>query len=57
MLLSYEQIGQIMFVEIKTVYNYFEKISKKLNIKNRNELILFSLQNGHARIADYTGIV
>jgi DNA-binding NarL/FixJ family response regulator len=51
--LSYEQIAQIMFVETKTIQTYFDRVSKKLNINTRQALIIHSLQNGLARIADY----
>lgn len=51
--LSYEQIAATMSVENKTVQTYFDRISKKLNINNRQALTVFSLQNGLAAIANY----
>ena len=52
-LLSFEQIAEIMFVEPKTIQTYFERVSKKLNVRNRQALTLFSLQNGLAAIANF----
>jgi len=51
--LTYVKIAEIMFVETKTIQTYFDRIAKKLNVKNRQELTIFSLQNGLAIIADY----
>ncbi|OIR00665.1 transcriptional regulatory protein DevR (DosR) [mine drainage metagenome] len=51
--LSYEQIAATMFVESKTIQTYFDRISKKLSIRNRQALTIFSLQNGLAAIANY----
>jgi DNA-binding NarL/FixJ family response regulator len=52
-LLSYDQIAEAMFIETKTVQSYYDQISKKLNLHNRQALTLFSLQNGLASIAYY----
>jgi DNA-binding NarL/FixJ family response regulator len=52
-LLSFEQIAEIMFVEPKTIQTYFERVSKKLNTKTRQALMIFSLQNGLAAIANF----
>ena len=52
-LLSFEQIAEAMFIEPKTVQNYYDRISKKLNLHNRQAITLFSLQNGLAAIANY----
>lgn len=49
--MDYKEIGKIMFVEPKTVDTFFNRISKKLNIKNRQSLTLFALRRGLARIA------
>ena len=51
--LTYDQIGETMYVETKTVHTYFSRVSKKFNIKNRQALTIYSLQNGLASIADY----
>lgn len=52
-MLSYEQIAQTMFVETKTIQTYFDRVSKKLNLHSRHELVVFSLQYGLARVANY----
>lgn len=51
--LTYEQIAQTMFVETNTIHTYFDRVSKKLNLANRQSLTLFSLQNGLAKLARY----
>jgi DNA-binding NarL/FixJ family response regulator len=51
--LTYEQIGETMYVEHKTIHTYFSRVSKKFNISNRQALTIYSLQNGLAAIADY----
>jgi DNA-binding NarL/FixJ family response regulator len=51
--LTYDQIGETMYVETKTVHTYFSRASKKFNISNRQALTIYSLQNGLASIADY----
>lgn len=51
--LTYRQIAQTMFVEPKTIQTYYDRISKKLKICSRQELTLFSLQNGLAALANY----
>jgi DNA-binding NarL/FixJ family response regulator len=51
--LSYEQIAKLMFVELKTVQTYFDRVAKKCNVNSRQALTLFSLQNGLARVARY----
>jgi DNA-binding NarL/FixJ family response regulator len=51
--LTYEQIANIMCVEEKTIHTYFDRISKKINVRSRHELALFSLQNGLATIASF----
>jgi DNA-binding NarL/FixJ family response regulator len=51
--LTYDQIARLMFIELKTVQTYFDRIAKKLNVSSRQALTLFSLQNGLARIANY----
>lgn len=51
--LTYEQIAQIMFVETKTVNSYFEKIAKKLEVKNRQALTVKAIQMGLAKLANY----
>lgn len=49
--LSYEQIANLMFVEIKTVHTYFDRVSKKLNLQSRQMLTLFAIQNRLTLIA------
>lgn len=51
--LTYEQIAQTMFVEIQTIQNYYEHVSKKLNVYGRESLTLFSLRNGLTRMVDF----
>jgi len=51
--LSYEQIAATMSVETQTIQTYYDRISKKLNLHNRQALTLFSLQNGLAAIANF----
>lgn len=51
--LSYEQIAKTMFVETKTIHSYYDRISKKLDLHNRQSITLFSLQNGLAVLARY----
>ena len=51
--LSYEQIAETMFVETKTIHSYYDRVSKKLNLYNRQSITLFSLQNGLAALARY----
>lgn len=51
--LSYEQIAETMFVETKTIHSYYDRISKKLDLHNRQSITLFSLQNGLAVLARY----
>lgn len=52
-LLSFEQIAEVMFVSPKTVQSYYDRISRKLNLHNRQAMTFFSLQNGLATIANY----
>lgn len=52
-LLSFEQIAEVMFVSPKTVQSYYDRISRKLNLRNRQAMTFFSLQNGLATIANY----
>lgn len=40
-----------MFVERKTIDNVFANVAKKINIKNRQNLTLFSIRNSLVRIA------
>lgn len=51
--LTYEQIAEALFVETKTIHTYFDRVSKKLNMNNRQSLTIFSLQNGLAKLARY----
>jgi DNA-binding NarL/FixJ family response regulator len=51
--LSFEQIAEAMFIEPKTVQSYYDRISNKLSLRNRQAITLFSLQNGLAAIANY----
>ena len=51
--LTYKQIAEIMYVEHKTIQTYYDRISKKLNLRSRQSLTIFSLQNGLATIANY----
>ena len=51
--LSYDQIAKIMFVEIKTIQTYFDRVSKKLHVSSRQSLTIFSIQNGLAKVANY----
>lgn len=51
--LSFEQIAKAMFVETKTIQSYYDRISKKLDLHNRQSITLFSLQNGLAALARY----
>jgi DNA-binding NarL/FixJ family response regulator len=52
-MLRYEQIADLMFVDIRTIHTYFNHVKVKLNISNRQELIIFALQNGLAIQANY----
>lgn len=52
--LSYDQIAQIMFVEIKTIQTYFDRVSKKVNVSSRQALTIFAIQNGLAKLANFT---
>lgn len=51
--LNFEEIARIMYVELKTIQTYFDRVSKKLNVNNRHALAIFSLQHGLAKIACY----
>lgn len=51
--LQYAEIAKLMFVETGTVQAYFERVSKKLQVKSRQELTLFSLQYGLAKLLFY----
>lgn len=42
-----KEIGERLFVSDRTVQAHLTKIFKKLNFKNRNELIRFALENGY----------
>jgi DNA-binding NarL/FixJ family response regulator len=50
---SYKEIAELMFIEIKTVQTYYDRIAKKMNTNSRLGLTLCSLQYGYARIANF----
>lgn len=49
--LEYNEIAQLMFVERKTLDRFFSNISKKIEVKNRHNLVLFSIRHGLTKIA------
>lgn len=51
--LDYSHIARIMFVEPKTLNNIFYNIAKKLNVKDRHNLTIFSIRIGYARLVEY----
>jgi len=53
-IVTYEQIAGLMSIDIKTVHTYFDHIAKKLKIINRQGLTYYALQNGLARMADFS---
>lgn len=48
--LEYAEIAKLMFVERKTIDNVFANVAKKINIKNRQNLTLFSIRNSLIKI-------
>ena len=44
-----KEIGERLFISDRTVQAHLTKILKKLNLKNRNELTHFALENGYRR--------
>jgi DNA-binding NarL/FixJ family response regulator len=53
--LEYSEIANLMFVERKTLDRFFANISKKIEVKNRHNLALYSLRHGLVKIARYSG--
>lgn len=51
--LGYDQIARLMFVELKTIQTYFDRVAKKCNVRSRQALTLYSLQNRLARVAQF----
>ncbi|NCI45920.1 LuxR C-terminal-related transcriptional regulator [Sediminibacterium soli] len=51
--LTYEQIARLMFVELKTVHTYYDRVAKKMHAGSRQALTLLSLQHGLAKLASY----
>lgn len=43
---KYKEIGNKMFVSIKTIENYRDSIYEKLNIRSREELVKFAIKAG-----------
>lgn len=43
---TYQEIADQLFVSIKTVESYKSRISEKLNMKRRSELVRFALEEG-----------
>lgn len=54
--LEYNEIAALMFVERKTLDRFFSNISKKIEVKNRHHLTLFSLRHGLVKIARLRGL-
>lgn len=50
------EIAELMNITVRTVETMFTRVSKKLDIKNQKELLLFALQNGMAVNADFSCI-
>lgn len=52
--ISYAQIAKLMNVANESVYNYQKSLKEKLGLSTRQELILYAIQHGIARIARLT---
>lgn len=44
------EIAKLMFVERKTIDNVSANVAKKVNVKNRQNLTLFSIRNSLVKI-------
>jgi len=51
--LKYIDIARLMDVDEGTVGTYFDHLSKKLNLKDRQSMALFAIRNGYAKLAKY----
>lgn len=49
--ISFDQIANLMNVANDSVYNYQKSLKEKLGIYSRQELTIYALQNGYAKIA------
>lgn len=49
--ISYDQIAELMHVGKASIYNYQKSLKEKLGIATRQELMLFAIQYGLARVA------
>ena len=51
--ISYGQIAKLMNVSEETVYNYPKYLKEKLGLRNRQELMIYAIQHGIAKVARY----
>jgi DNA-binding NarL/FixJ family response regulator len=54
--LNNHEIAELMNITVRTVETMYTRVSKKLEVKNQKELLLFALQNGLAVNADFSFI-
>jgi len=55
--ISYEQIGELMNVSKDSVYNYQKTLKEKLGISTRQELMLYAIQHGIAKVARFDKVI
>ena len=51
--ISYDQIAVLMHVAKESVYNYQKSLKEKLGLGNQQELMLYAIQHGIAKVARY----
>lgn len=51
--IGYEQIAALMHVAKESVYNYQKSLKEKLGLGNRQELMLYAIQQGIAKVAKF----